>query len=153
MQICKQCNESKPLERFHKDKARKNGFYPNCKDCEAIRRKIKYESNKEYELGVQKIYRDSNKDKIYEKRDLRRDVNQIKIFNYFKDHPCVICGESDPIILDFDHLNNKHKNISDMKYQSWKTIEKEIAKCQVLCSNCHRRKTAKQFNYYKYMGE
>lgn len=33
MKICPKCHISKPLDDFHNDKGRKDGKYPNCKDC------------------------------------------------------------------------------------------------------------------------
>jgi len=64
---------------------------------------------------------------------------------YLSNHPCVKCGETDPILLDFDHIDphTKTRNISEYRHGTWsiKSLEKEIAKCQILCANCHRRKT------------
>jgi 5-methylcytosine-specific restriction endonuclease McrA len=62
---------------------------------------------------------------------------------HLKDNPCVDCGEADPIILEFDHVVGKDFNISDAvrKGVGMKKLKDEIAKCEVRCSNCHRRKT------------
>ena len=56
---------------------------------------------------------------------------------------CVDCGETNHIVLDFDHLSNKKYNVSRMIHDgfSWAAIKKEIAKCEVVCSNCHRIRT------------
>jgi hypothetical protein len=53
--------------------------------------------------------------------------------------------------LEFDHRGNKVKNVSEMLGSSctWGTILKEINKCDVRCSNCHKIKTAKDFGWYK----
>lgn len=65
---------------------------------------------------------------------------------------CVDCGINDPVVLDFDHRNPEEKSetISTMitRGRAWKAIEAEVAKCVVRCANCHRRVTAKYFNYY-----
>jgi hypothetical protein len=46
-------------------------------------------------------------------------------------------------MLDFDHLKDKKYNISRMIHDgfSWAAIKKEIAKCEVVCANCHRVRT------------
>ena len=56
---------------------------------------------------------------------------------------CTDCGESNPIVLDFDHLKYKKYNVSRMIHDgfSWKAIKKEIEKCEVVCANCHRIRT------------
>jgi hypothetical protein len=55
------------------------------------------------------------------------------------EHPCVDCGETDPVVLEFDHVRGKKKfNISGNAYaKSDQELEKEIAKCEVRCRNCH----------------
>lgn len=72
---------------------------------------------------------------------------------YLLDHPCVDCGESDWIVLEFDHCRgNKKLAIASMIHRnySWKVILEEINKCDVRCANCHRRKTAREGNHYRY---
>lgn len=54
------------------------------------------------------------------------------------------CGEDHPACLDFHHRDgpgNKKSKISMMVHQAYtiKAILEEIAKCDVLCSNCHRK--------------
>ena len=58
-----------------------------------------------------------------------------------KEKSCVDCGESNPIVLDFDHVRGKKVgNVSDLARQAYgmKTLKTEIEKCEVRCSNCHR---------------
>jgi hypothetical protein len=78
---------------------------------------------------------------------------QYQLLMYLSTHACVDCGESDPVVLDFDHIDkgNKSASVADMlkDRRSWSTIEIEIAKCEVRCANCHRRRTAKQFTWYR----
>ena len=58
---------------------------------------------------------------------------------------CADCGERDPLVLDFDHLpgTNKIASLSYManKTVAWPKIVAEIEKCDVVCANCHRRRT------------
>ena len=91
-----------------------------------------YEANKQ-------IYKDRA---AARKQRLRLERSEYFI-EYFKTHPCVDCGETDPVILEFDHLADKSFTISsEMTYRSWESILNEIAKCEVVCVNCHRRRTA-----------
>lgn len=89
----------------------------------------------------------------YDRNLLVSNNNRDNIYKYLKTHPCVDCGEKDPIVLEFDHIDmfTKVANISTLSTgsYSWNTILIEIEKCEVRCANCHRRKTATQFNYYR----
>ena len=64
--------------------------------------------------------------------------------NFKKTLKCDKCGETHPACLEFHHINgNKKKKILICKMAnsgySTASIKKEIAKCQVLCSNCHKK--------------
>jgi len=82
----------------------------------------------------------------------RRQRNRELLYEYLLSHPCVDCGERDPIVLDFDHLRDKKYRVANIVATgcSWERIVLEIEKCAVRCANCHRRKTAKDLNYFKY---
>lgn len=96
--------------------------------------------------------------KCAEKRNELKRITQLKnrlrnrkfIVDYLKANPCVDCGENDFIVLEFDHKGDKKFNLADAARRGYslKTIKREIEKCDVVCANCHRRRTAKQFNYY-----
>jgi hypothetical protein len=58
--------------------------------------------------------------------------------------PCIDCKISYPYyVMDFDHVRGvKHKNVSELiSTLSKKKIDLEIAKCEIVCSNCHRIRT------------
>jgi len=85
------------------------------------------------------------------KRCPRKDVNR-EIDEYLRSHPCVDCGESDPVVLDFDHRDGVEKieTISGLRARGRREqLFAEIAKCDVRCSNCHSRRTAMQFGWSK----
>ena len=84
------------------------------------------------------------------KRAERRENIKRKMMDFYKTNPCVDCGQSDPRVLDFDHVNTKRHNISTLlkKEYSWETILEEAKNCEVRCANCHRVKTAIDQNHY-----
>ena len=65
---------------------------------------------------------------------------------------CADCGyNKDAYALQFDHIDdNKKKNVSDMisSDYSWNTILEEIAKCEVICANCHAIRTKKRGQHH-----
>ena len=68
---------------------------------------------------------------------------------------CVDCGERDIRVLEFDHVRGKKvANISTLATTGscWRRIAEEIAKCEIRCANCHRRKTFEQFGWQQYDG-
>jgi len=127
MRICSTCRQKKPLEEFGwKDKA-KTKQRSVCRECMRLYIREHYKNNVGY--YVKKAMR---RKKLYQ-----QEVHR-KIFSYFSSHPCVDCGESDPIVLEFDHIEKKTKvrAVSEMisRVCSWNTIFKEIQKCKGVVS-------------------
>jgi hypothetical protein len=62
-----------------------------------------------------------------------------------KDVPCVDCdGRFAPCVMDFDHRDERTKNytVSRMIGRAGTAkILAEIAKCDIVCANCHRDRT------------
>jgi len=60
-----------------------------------------------------------------------------------KSHPCTDCGRVYPsYVMDFDHVRGeKIGEVGQMIHRRWEIIEAEIAKCDLVCSNCHRMRT------------
>lgn len=69
---------------------------------------------------------------------------KIEILRHLETHPCVDCGESDVLVLEFDHRADKTAGIARIANRGrFKDLEAEIQKCDVRCANCHRRKHLK----------
>ncbi len=56
--------------------------------------------------------------------------------------PCKFCGEMDPVVKQFHHKNPEEK-LFDVG-NSWRSygmavVAAEVAKCIVVCANCHLR--------------
>jgi hypothetical protein len=48
-------------------------------------------------------------------------------------------------VLEFDHLRDKAFDVAQaLPYRNWPSILAEIEKRQVVCANCHRRRTARR---------
>lgn len=64
---------------------------------------------------------------------------------------CQDCGNDDWTILQFDHVDptSKESGISDMIGRSQKKIEAELNKCEIVCPNCHAKRTAKMFGSWR----
>jgi hypothetical protein len=79
------------------------------------------------------------------------DRNCRYVAAYLLKNPCMDCGEANIIVLDFVHRDPKSKicQISDLLYKSIPRIQSEIEKCDVVCSNCHRIRTAKMFGSWR----
>jgi hypothetical protein len=77
----------------------------------------------------------------------RRVADHRRLIRQAKDVPCADCGQRYPhYVMDFDHRKGVKKcfNISIAGGQtriSWERIAAEIAKCDVVCANCHRIRT------------
>src|ERR1044072_1428607 len=96
-----------------------------------------YEANKS-------VYLDRNKARLAERK---KRLAEAKAF------PCMDCGVSYPtFVMDFDHRPGEEKkgNIGDMMAGGipWEKILEEIEKCDLVCANCHRFRTARRLGVY-----
>ncbi len=141
MKKCSSCKEIKEFSSFNKNKSQSDGLNTFCRECSKAKNREYYALNKKRQIK-----------QILAARAKRVKENQKRLYNFLLKNPCVHCNESNPIVLEFDHIHLKDKNISSMLREgySWKSIKSEISKCQVLCANCHRIKTAKDYNWYSY---
>ena len=101
-----------------------------CKPCNRAYGRANYRANKERYFAKAK----------------ERDAMIDSIINEHKDVPCADCGIKYPhYVMDFDHLPQfeKYMDISKMKKRRMAIakIVAEIAKCEVVCSNCHRERS------------
>lgn len=140
--ICTKCLLPQEESEFSFKNKAKNLKHKICNSCQ---REYK---NKSYH----KHYKE-NKEKFRTRNMAQKERNKKNFLEYLQDKCCIDCGEDDIIVLDFDHIDSNNKEFIISKFvtggYSWKRIEKEIAKCEIRCANCHRRRTAKQFGYYK----
>lgn len=93
---------------------------------------------------------------LKEMQALHRHRNFVRMLEHLRDHPCADCGETDPVVLDFDHRPGVQKRFEiaravNASTRAWSTILKEIAKCDVVCANCHRRRTASRAGHRKHL--
>lgn len=140
MKKCKKCliekSESEFNFSYYKDK---KYLLNECKECLAKRTKKNYYADH----CRQKEIRKNNTNR-------RRELRKSFVLKFLLDHPCIDCGETDPIVLEFDHINGKLFNISAGFMRPIEVFQEEINKCEVVCANCHKRRTAKRAgDWYK----
>lgn len=84
-----------------------------------------------------------NKDRYFEKAK-KRNSEMREWLNELKNRPCTDCGFWYPaVVMDFDHVQGKVLDISEMRRRRMarSKIEAEVAKCELVCANCHRLRT------------
>lgn len=138
---CKICKKDLPEDKFSFKNKPKGIRRKECKSCVREYRKKYYQENKE--KAIEKAAETSKKIRVR---------NQQFVWNYLKEHPCVDCYESDPVVLEFDHREGEEKakdvSLMILHGHSIENIKIEIKKCDVRCANCHRKETARRSGWY-----
>lgn len=103
--------------------------YKNIEDARAA-------SKRNYQL---------NKEKYINKRKRLKNTLMDRVNRLREESPCKDCGVFYPYyVMDFDHLPEfeKEENVITLAMSgATKRLEAEIKKCEVVCSNCHRKRT------------
>lgn len=134
MKTCTRCQETKDLSEFSPNGDRVNS---HCKKCRSQVYKQRYQQTAKEQVR-QRIKRLENRVAAM------RYVQDIKISN-----PCTDCKKNySYYVMQFDHLdpNTKVANVATMVSQgaSIERLKKEIAKCELVCANCHAERTHKR---------
>lgn len=140
--MCGRCKELKDASEFHKNKARPSGLADTCKKCKKQVDATHYVVSG----GLTSNRSQSNR--------ARRDRNRLIVRDHLNSNPCVDCGESDLVVLQFDHTDqDKAKDVSAfISGYSVTRLLQEIAKCDVVCANCHTRRTASRGGWWRMEG-
>jgi len=134
MRRCTRCGLEKPPEDFAWHRRDRGQRQHHCRSCQAEYRREHYLRNRR--RYIERAQR--------RKQELWLERTQL-LLGYFVEHPCTDCGEPDPVVLEFDHLREKRFAIGPkLATHPWEAILEEIAKCDVVCANCHRRRTARR---------
>jgi len=138
---CWNCGEHKPLPEFAYANQRLGTLQGHCRSCHAVFRRAHYLANKPDYIR-----------RAIAQVNARLLENRRQLLSYLRAHPCVDCGEPDPVVLEFDHRDPAQKvaTVTSLVHRRrWLSVRAEIDKCDVRCVNCHRRRTAEQFAWGK----
>ena len=138
MKICSKCKIQKTKENFWKSNS-KDGLYPHCKECDKKRNYYVKHINK-----MKKAQR--------VRSSILRTKNRKLMIEFLSNKKCTDCGESNIEVLEFDHIKGKKKDKVPriLLDYAWPVVLKEIKKCEIVCSNCHRLRTEQRINSYRY---
>lgn len=146
MIICNKCGVEKDEKEFYVRNMRKNILHRQCKACYKAHRQKNYENH-------YLKYREAYLQRAKLRRERLRTEFRTQMKNYMSNKSCQDCGENDIRVLELDHIEPSGKKFTISQAvrlgYSWQDILLEIEKCQVLCANCHKKRTASQFNWYK----
>lgn len=163
---CNRCGVELTDENWY-EISKKNGDYV-CKKCYRIRdneyRKNRYKTDETYRKKIKKFSRDN-----FQKHKAKRHLKHKEWYNKNKElvlligrrnakkereriiqklgGKCVVCSERDLAVLELDHIiplfNSKGRETTCIE-----EAKKNPEKFQVLCANCHRRKTLNDLKEY-----
>jgi len=164
---CNRCKEEKTLDNFYRDKRSATRYYKVCRACKkeiAVEYKSRFskeelskkahenykkykeqhkeywEQNKEKRRAIQQVYYTKHEEKISRKVRLQKQQVKEHLIKKLGD-VCFICKQVYSwYVYDFHHLNPKEKeyNISYLYRQPQEILDQELAKCILVCANCHR---------------
>ena len=135
-------DRSKYLREWHK----KNpdyyrDWYARNREKQKAKGQEYYKKNRKRILAYRRLHPEPRLRHLQKNRDWLASL---------KNKPCVDCGKRyPPYVMDFDHVRGKKLfNIGrDLKNRARKILLAEIAKCDLVCANCHRERTSQRRQY------
>lgn len=144
--ICLVCGLPKDIEEFGIKRSRPDGHSSRCllctRDSYNSRYTVRYRKKKNRQ---RRIYREINAQKISVAYKIHYQKH-LGVISELKKGPCKDCIREDlpPFCMEFDHRDpsTKFMKVSQMVgHFPLETVMEEIAKCDLVCRNCHRIRT------------
>ena len=138
IKTCTRCHESLPIESFGRHRLRSDGLNSQCREC-CRAQKQRWQKSPS---GVQWL--ESQK----QRARTQKSAAVALLENAKRKTGCVVCGETEPCCLDFHHVDSSTKvmTVSRLAHgtHAWSDrglvrLKQEMAKCVVVCANCHRK--------------
>ena len=138
---CQRCNKNKPISEFNINKLEKDGFNFRCRHCDSLVFKKHYQQNsqkiklknatwrKQNITLLKEIRQESNKKRYAKMKQLKQKI--------LEQQSCIICQEKRLPCLEFHHIDATQKIDSVSSFNSPGQFLREVAKCTILCANCH----------------
>jgi Homeodomain-like domain len=134
---CGRCRRDLPLEAFNRHPRGRQWW---CRDC-----------YREYfrARGAHHVQQ------VHEARRRRRRAALRVLEEHLRASACTDCGEADAAVLEFHHLGAKRGNVTTLAWDglSVAALRREIDACEVVCVNCHRRRTARRGSWWRLRPE
>lgn len=131
MKRCPRCGETKPTEAFRALTGRRS-MQSWCRPCKSAYSQDWYKRNRE-----------THRKAVTELKHRRAEINRRLLWEA-KKVPCVDCGvRYPPHVMDLDHGGSEKNGLVANVVRIWPSerLLAEIAKCDVVCANCHRERT------------
>lgn len=133
---CPRCQRTLNLDSFDYRDAARTRIQSYCRECakDSWRDWYRVPKNREHHLALVAARRSA------------RIARHKRLLAELKSAPCADCGQRfPPEAMDFDHIGDKRDNISRLLASVGDTaLLDELAKCEVVCANCHRVRTAER---------
>ena len=122
---CPKCKETMQTTLFSSNKSKPDGLQRVCKQCSRDANIKSYNKHKKRYHSRSQAY-------------TQKTLNELK--EYKASQTCQKCGNDKYYLLEFHHLDpsTKDGDVSTLaKTKGKRAVWDEIAKCVVLCKNCH----------------
>lgn len=146
IKVCSKCGAEKPVTEFYKMGGRRNQLRSECKQCTKAKNATYYARTIDDYHAKRQTHREQNREYFRDKERVRYDQLRQEMLAAFGG-TCACCGESEPLFLELDHINDdgfRHRKLIGRgakatyqwaKEQGWPTDT-----FQLLCANCNQGK-------------
>lgn len=144
---CCVCNKTKSREEFYKNNRAKDGLASRCKRCQDGYHEEWRKNPQNLETARKRARDHYDKDRLAKRKySVMSQTNHKRRALDLLGGCCQLCGEDHPATLQFHHrdpstklFNLSTKTIAQTRKFPWEMIEAEVAKCDLLCGNCHAK--------------